>query len=82
MNINKQSPYPSVWLQHHTKKVTYSLLTDTPIAVSVFLQLLDSAVVRLVGPLYGKFQNNTCASKANISLPEQLTGVIAPLFVS
>jgi len=33
------------------QKVTYSLLTDTPIAVSVFFQLLDSAVVSVVWTL-------------------------------
>jgi len=51
-NLNKQLPFLSVWLQHHRKKVTFILLTDTPISVSVFLQLLVSAVVSVVWAFY------------------------------
>jgi hypothetical protein len=55
-NLNKQSPYPSVNLQHHRKKLTYSLLTNSQIVVGVFLQLLYSAVIRdLWGLLDGTF---------------------------
>jgi hypothetical protein len=43
---------------HFTKKATESLLTDTPIAVDVFFQLLDNAVISVLwGLLWGTFLN-------------------------
>ena len=75
------NPSSHLWLQHHRKKVTQSLLTITQIAVGVFFQPLDNAVVSVEWASCRVHCSIISACRRQNLQLENLTGPIAHCFV-